>query len=91
MPLKQKEIIFTAIPSPRAYKYWKKDGKTKLNQDCEFLAKRYNGKYYDGMILFDEIKEENIYNYFFMYDEHWNQRGSDWFAKGFAPFLTKLQ
>ena len=45
--------------------------------------------YLDGNDFFKNFSKKEYDNLFFKYDGHWNQKGSDVFAKGVVEFLSK--
>ena len=47
--------------------------------------------YLDGNDFFKKYTKKEYNDFFFRYDGHWNQTGSDIFAKGASSFLKKIQ
>lgn len=60
-----------------------------LVSEMYFLSKYYDTKYFNGYEIFDNMPIDSLNNYWFAYDGHWNQKGSNLFAKKIQKIILK--
>jgi lysophospholipase L1-like esterase len=60
-----------------------------LTQELQYFAKQYDVAYFNGYRIFDDVPVNELPSYWFTYDGHWNQKGSDLFGEKFEEFLRE--
>jgi hypothetical protein len=78
---KNKRIILASVPEEKGVGYTKAGGAIQLNRELIFLAAQYHALFFDGYKVFAKTREKELY---LPYDGHWNQQGSDLFARQIA-------
>jgi hypothetical protein len=83
-----KQVIITSIPHQQIVRE-NRDQNTSnvLQSELEFLSKEFGTWYYNAYPDFQKLDEQRLSDAYFKNDVHWNQEGSDYFAKNFTQFL----
>ena len=82
-----KDVILISIPFEEGLIQNKTGRITGMQVEMNFLSEYYQVKYFDGYAAFSQLNPDEMHEYYLPYDQHWNQRGSDLFAKKFYDFL----
>lgn len=81
-----KEVIFASIPSLSGLLEAKKE---VYYEEIKSIAEEFDVLYFDGFKAFGNLSSEEIKGHWFKLDGHWNQKGSDRFARYFAQYIQK--
>jgi hypothetical protein len=86
----QKQIILASIPSKNEIKNELIGEKNQHKIEMEILAEEYQLNYFDGYHVFTDLDDKEINAHWLKYDGHWNQQGSDRYAKYFVNYLQPV-
>lgn len=89
--INQKQIILASIPSSLELKGELEGIKSFHRNEMQIIADEYKLDYFDGYEVFSGMKEEEINAHWLKYDGHWNQKGSDRYAKYFVNYLQQFK
>lgn len=87
----QKELILASIPSTWELKGELLGMKSPHRNEMNILAKEYQLDYFDGYTVFNKLNEKEVDAHWLNYDGHWNQKGSDKYAKQFTDYLLRFK
>lgn len=87
---REKQLILASIPSLLELKGELNGTESSHKNEMDILAKEYRLDYMDGYEVFKGLNEEELNNHWLKYDGHWNQKGSDRYAKELANFLISI-
>lgn len=85
-----KQLLIASVPHEEVVRINNyRGGKSKTQVELESIAKHFGILYYDAFPLFQSLSDDSLRNSFLKNDAHWNQQGSDIFAKGIVGYLIK--
>lgn len=80
-------VIIASVPSLSGI-IQSKNHRMLHQAELTWISDYYGVHYFDGYALFNGFsKDKLIQEYWLRYDAHWEQRGSDFFARGISEFL----
>jgi hypothetical protein len=85
-----KRVIFSSIPLKQIALNYKQGMNTPHQQECKLICQKFNMEYFDGYDIFLPFTPKVRKDYWFIYDGHWNSKGSDLFAMSISSlFINK--
>lgn len=83
-------VILATVPSRPAIAIRKAGGPIPEDrQELARIAAAFGTHFFDGYEAFVEVPAERLPDHFLPGDDHWNQQGSDRFARAFAAWLRE--
>jgi hypothetical protein len=86
----QKQLILASIPSRNELNNELLGEKNQHKVEMKIIAKEYQLNYFDGYTVFKQFNAKEVDAHWLKYDGHWNQKGSNKYAKEFAEYLIHL-
>jgi hypothetical protein len=87
----KKKIIFLNVPENEDIKRFKDVRNHTMKQELIFLSKNYNGLYYDSFNDFSSYENSQLNEFWFKYDGHLNDTGSEVLALKLSEFLISVK
>ena len=82
----KKQIILSSIPDKFLIRM-----DIRQSAQYEIISKHFDIKYFNGYEIFNQKSNADIEKFYLKNDGHWNQKGSDLFAKKFAEYIKSLK
>ncbi len=86
---KGKTVILASVPNRSGLKTNIQGNKSVSQREMELISEKFDLPLWDGYEAFRDIEESNLDEYYFKYDGHWKQKGSDRFAIYFSSLYAR--